>query len=114
MEIVNHMIKRVDENKFQIAVPLRHFILNLPDNILQAKNRLNKQRESLKQKSDLIPKFCEKSKWLKTEGYTKKVDPVQTPISGQVWYVPHFSMQQAKFRVVYDDLRNSVEPLSTE
>ena len=49
MLIVNWTIKHVDEYKFQITVPLRHLTLNLPDNIIQAKNRLNQQR-----KSDLI------------------------------------------------------------
>ena len=38
---------------------------------------------------------------LKTQGYIAKVNPDEPTISGQVWYLPHFAMQQAKFRVVY-------------
>ena len=34
LEIVNRTIKRVDKFKLQIAIPLRHISLNLPDNIL--------------------------------------------------------------------------------
>ena len=85
MEIVNRTIKRVDDHKFQIAVPLRHITLNLPDNITQAENRIKRQRDTLKRNSDLIPKYCEKIKCLKTRRYIEKINPDETPVSGQVW-----------------------------
>ena len=59
-------------------------------------------QETLKRKSDLIPKCQEKIKRLKTQGYIEKVNPDETPVSGHVWYLHHFSTQQAKFWVVYD------------
>ena len=40
---------------------------------------------------------------MKTKGHSEKVDSEGPTISGQVWHLPHFSMQQAKFRAVYDD-----------
>ena len=40
MEVVEHIIKRVDDLKFQIAIPLRHISLNLLDNVLVARDRL--------------------------------------------------------------------------
>ena len=97
MEIVNHTIKCVDEFKCQIAVPLQHITLNVPDNTIQATSRLKQQHESLKRKSTLIMKDCEKIKQLKTQGYIEKVHPEETMINGLVWYMPHFLMQQAKF-----------------
>ena len=97
MEIFNRTIKRVDDLKFQIAGRLCYITLNLPDNIIQAENRIKRQRETLKCKSDLIPKYCKKIKRLKTQGYIEKVNPDETPVSGQVWYLPHFLTQQAKF-----------------
>ena len=39
-----------------------------------------------------------------TQHYIDKVYPDETPVSGQVWDLPHFSTQ-AKFRVVYDGFR---------
>ena len=37
MEIINRLIKRVDNHKFQISVSLWRNTLNLPDNMIQAK-----------------------------------------------------------------------------
>ena len=91
MEIVNSTVKPVNNHKFQIAISLRHLTLNLPGNIIQDKNQIKKQRDFLKHKSELTPKYYEKIKRLKTRGYIEKVDPEETLVSGQVWYLPHFS-----------------------
>ena len=39
---------------------------------------------------------------MKIQGYIEKVNPDETSVGGKVWYLPHFSTQEAKFRVVYD------------
>ena len=70
---------------------------NLPDNIIQASNGLNQQCESLKVNLLLPQNIVKKIKRLKNQGYIEKVDPEVTPISGQVWYLSHFSMHPAKF-----------------
>ena len=46
MEVVERTIKCVDNFKFQIAVPLRHISLNLPDNVLVSRDRLEQQVKS--------------------------------------------------------------------
>ena len=43
MEIVERMIKRVDQYKFQIAMPFRHINPNMPNNRQQAETRLYRQ-----------------------------------------------------------------------
>ena len=66
MEVVECTIKHLDEFKFQISSPLRHITLNLPDNGVVAKNKLEQQHQSLKHKSERIMKYHEKIKRLKT------------------------------------------------
>ena len=84
MEIVECTIKRVGEFKFQIAVPLRHITINLSNNIMVAKNKLEQQRQSLKCKCDRIAKYHQKVTGLKTHRYIEKVDPEEPMASGNL------------------------------
>ena len=47
-------------------------------------------------------KYIEKIKRLKDEGYIERVPSDDPLIPGKVWFSPHFSTRQDKFRVVYD------------
>ena len=46
---------------------------------------------------DLAPKYIEKIKRLKEQGYIECVGLLEEGNAGNVWYLPHFSTQQAKF-----------------
>ena len=102
MEIVERTIKRIDQYKFQIAVPFRHINPNMPNNSEQAVARLYHQRRMLCKNSDARGKYMEKIKRLKDEGYIERVHPDNYQIPGRVWFLPHFATKQEKFRVVYD------------
>ena len=83
MEIFDRLIKCVDEFKVQIVIPLRHITLNLPDNVVVARNRLEQQRrQSLTRKSERIVKYHEKITRLKIQGYVEKVDHEEPTTSG--------------------------------
>ena len=69
MEVAECTIKCVDDFKFQIAVPLQHISMYLPDNVLRARDRLNQQRKSLQNKPERATKYHEKIMRLKTQGY---------------------------------------------
>ena len=90
MEVVERTIKHVDNFKFQITVPLRHISLNLPDNVLVARDGLEEQRKSLQNKADRATKYQEKIMILKTQGYIEKVDPEEIfRTSHTVVEIPH-------------------------
>ena len=72
MEIVDRTIKRVDEFKFQIAVPLKHISHNLPNNLLVAQIRPEQQRKSLKGKPERETKYADKITRLKKTGLYRK------------------------------------------
>ena len=102
MEIVELIIKCVDQYKFQIAMPFRHLNPNMPDNFVQAESRLFHQRRSLSKNSDTRRKYVEKIERLRDQRYIEKVHPENYQIPCQVRFLPHFATQQEKFRVVYD------------
>ena len=102
MDIVERTIKRVDQFKFQIAVPFRHINPNMPDNFIQAESCLFRQRRILSKNLDARQKYVEKIKRFKDEGYIEEVHPANHKTPGRVWFLPHFATQQEKFCVVYD------------
>ena len=53
-------------------------------------------------KSERVTKYQAKVTRLKNQGYIEKVDPKELTTSGNMWYLPHFATQQAKFHVVYN------------
>ena len=69
MEVVDRTNKCMDDFKFQISVSLRYIPLNLPNNVMVARNRLEQQRQSLTRKFEHIAKYPEKITRLKTQGY---------------------------------------------
>ena len=69
MEIVELTIKRVDQFKFQIAVPFRHMNPNMPYNFVQAESCIFRQWRILSKNSDAMQKYVEKTKRLRDEGY---------------------------------------------
>ena len=83
MEIFECTINCVDEFKSQT--------LNLHENIVVAKKRLEQQRQSWKHKPERITKYCEKITRLETQGYVEKVDPKEPTTSGNVWHLLHFA-----------------------
>ena len=102
MEIVDRTTKRVDQYKFQIAVPFRHIKPNMPHNRQQAETSLYRQRRMLCNNAEMRGKYIEKIKQLKDEGYIKRV-PSDHPLKpGRMCFLPHFSTKQDKLRIVYD------------
>ena len=82
IEVVECTIKRVDNFKFQIAVPLRHISLILPDSVLIARERLNQQSKSLQNKPERTTKY--RKKIMRLKSYIEKVDPEETTTTGNV------------------------------
>ena len=61
MKAVEHTIKYVDDFKFPLKIiPLRYISLNLPDNVLVARDRLEQQCKSLQNKRDRAMKYHKK------------------------------------------------------
>ena len=73
MEIVECMIKCVDQYKFQIAMPFRHINPNMQNNRQHAELRLYQQRRMLCKNAEVKSKYIEKIKCLKDEGYIECV-----------------------------------------
>ena len=73
MEILEHNLQHVN-HKFQVAVPFRHISINLPDNYEQVQAQLLSHKCHLLRHPNLILKYQEKIKRLKSQGNIKKVN----------------------------------------
>jgi hypothetical protein len=102
MKIVDNSIKRENDFKLQLAVPFKTDKPRMPNNFGNALRRLRTQQKALKGCADLKQKYIEKIQRLKSEGYIEAVPKEEINKPDGVWYLPHFSTKQSKFRVVYD------------
>ena len=81
----------------------------MPDNYDQAATRLDQQCRNLQKNEQLKMKYVEKIRRLEEQGYIETVPLNEIVKPGKVWYLPHFSTKQNKFRVIYDGAAEFLE-----
>ena len=107
MNIVESSVKKTSDNHYEISLPARDSNLKMPNNRLQALNRM----VHLKRKFQSNPKFRKDYKSFVAEivekGYARKVPNEKLNRNdGRVWYLPHHGIYHPKkpnkIRVVFD------------
>ena len=85
--------------RYEIPVPLKENVDNLPDNYELAAKRLTFLRKRMIKNSELAGKVVQSMQELKECGYIVPADPEKTKL---INYLAYFLTDQAKARVVYD------------
>ena len=104
LQIVRKGIRKED-NHYEVPLPFRDPYPNLPNNRIQAVQRLSSVKRKMlkddKYRSDYIS-FIES---IISKGYARKCDAVEK-VEGEMWYLPHHgvyhSTKPEKIRVVFD------------
>ena len=97
----------VVEGHYQLDIPFKSKLPNLPDNRIVAGKRLQSLAHQFRKDPELHAKYKGRIQELLDKGYAEKVPDEEigaTP--GQTWYLPHHNVvnenKPAKLRIVFD------------
>ena len=106
LNLVSSTIKLTLDGHFQIALPFREVIKNLPNNREQVKGRALSLRRKFQRNEEFKREYVGFMNDLQRRGYmTKVLDNQLMNSPGRVWYLTHhavFHHQKKKIRVVLD------------
>ena len=95
---------QLKNNHYVLPIPFRSKNLSLPNNNVQAVQRLNSLKKRLLKNSKEREDYQNFMKEIFDKGYVEKIDT--PPLDGRCWYVPHFPVYHPKkpdkVRVVFD------------
>jgi hypothetical protein len=96
MKIMNETCRLVD-GKFEVGLPLRDPILEMPNNKSQAEQRLMQLKKRFKRDPLLLEEYSIFMNTVFSSGYAEKVPEDCLPREdGRVWYVPHHRVRHPK------------------
>ncbi|XP_067945302.1 uncharacterized protein [Watersipora subatra] len=104
MEILSTGTVQRNDGYFQMPLPFRSRP-KLPNNRLQALGRLASLTNKFKTDPSYKEKYTEFINELIQKGHAEEVHESNKPESGEMWYIPHFSVKHPrkhKLRVVFD------------
>ena len=103
LQIMKDGVVKVDGH-YQLPLPLRNKDVNLPNNRFQAVSRLSSLKRKMLADSEYSAAYNNVIQSMLSSGYARKAR-VREGEQGEVWYVPHFGVSNAKkgkLRVVFD------------
>ena len=92
------------DGHYEVALPWKQCKRpSLPNNRKLAERRLDCLKGKLERDSELFNNYKTKVNEYIDLGYAEQVtESLQSPHTGEVWYIPHHATTQNKFRIVFD------------
>ena len=105
LEQVEKSLKYWD-GRYQVALPWKQDVSNLPDNYDMALRRLYNTEKRLLKNPEIAAAYSENITQYLDKGYIRKVDPAEEK-PARKWYLPHFPVVRldrttTKTRIVFD------------
>ena len=95
----------LEDGHWEIGLPFREEDFNLPNNRVQALQRLNSLKRRLAKSENLKDEYSKFVQNMLDQGYAERVPPKQDGEEGKIWYITHhpvFHKQKKKLRVVFN------------
>ena len=109
LEIMNNSIHKNERGNWEMPLPFREKVPQVPNNRHQALNRLNNLLRSFKRKPEVKRDYLAFMAKILDKGHAEEVpfsELIYNSAMGRVWYLPHFGVYHPKkpsqIRVVFD------------
>ena len=105
-QIVEDGIVHLEDQHYEMPLPLKDPNIKLPNNYVQAEKRLNSLKKRLLSDEKYRKDYCNFMSEIISKGYAREVDDDVETANGKIWYLPHHGVYHAqkpdKVRVVFD------------
>jgi hypothetical protein len=104
--VVENGIVHLEDQHYEMPLPLKDQNIKLPNNYVQAEKRLNSLKKRLQSDERYYKDYCDFMSETISRGCARKVDNNLESANGRTWYLPHHGVYHTqkpdKVRVVFD------------